>query len=132
MNSIKNIGEMFVIGDCDWSHDPQQWHRVAHDNPASLHLHFLEHKGNALQPYFSSSWLALVISGRRVQIGFQTSSSKSTHTPRVLGDSALEEGSWPRYLLDIMPCWHVARGQPIMWERTCYITNSNAWNVRRT
>ena len=71
--------------------------RVVHDDPASLHLHFLEHTGNALQPHFSSSWLALVISGRRVQIGFQAYSFQ-VHLysiPQVLGDAALEEGSGP-------------------------------------
>ena len=56
-------------------------------------------------------------------------SMSTIHIPQVLGDSALEEGSGPRYLLDIMSCWHIARGQPIMWERTCYITNGNAWNA---
>ena len=46
--------------------------------------------------------------------------AESTHIPRVLGGSALVEGSWPRYLLDTLLCWHVARGQPGKREQIHY------------
>ena len=46
--------------------------------------------------------------------------AESTYIPRVLGGSALVEGSCPRYLLDTLLCSHVARGLPGKREQIHY------------
>ena len=36
---------------CAISQLPAHWHNAVQGNPASLHLHFLEQRGSALQPH---------------------------------------------------------------------------------
>ena len=95
--------EGFIYVLCAISQLPAHWHNAVQGNPASLHLHFLEQRGSALQPHLRSSLQTLAASGKRVHKGVHESATL-VH-PYVSGDGR----DWIAFrLLDQIPHWYTA------------------------